>query len=47
MDVYLSIIARVSESDAIETLKIKNSGFTNVPEIMKNKSKIDDNPSSE
>lgn len=47
MDVYLSIIARVSEPDAIETLKIKNQGFTNVPEIMKNKSKIDDNPSSE
>ena len=47
MDVYLSIIARISEPDAVETMKIKSQGFTNVPEIMKNKSKIEDNPWSE
>ena len=47
MDVYLSIIARISEPDAVETLKIKGEGFTNVPEIMKQKSKIEDNPYSE
>ena len=47
MDVYLSIVARISEPDAVETLKIKDKGFTNVPEIMKQKSKIEDNPYSE
>ena len=47
MDVYLGIIARISEPDAVETLKIKEKGFTNVPEIMKQKSKIEDNPWSE
>ena len=47
MDVYLSIIARISEPDAVETLKIKDKGFTNVPELMKQKSKIEDNPWSE
>ena len=47
MDVYLSIIARISEPDAIETLKIKETGFTHVPEMMKEKSKIEDNPWSE
>ena len=35
MDVYLAIIARLSETDAVETIKIKKQGFTKVPKLMK------------
>ena len=44
MDVYLAIIARISEPDALETIKIKQEGFTAIPEILKQKSAIQDNP---
>ena len=47
MDVFLSIVARISETDAVETLRIKDKSFTDVPELMKQKSKIEDNPWSE
>ena len=40
-DVYLAIIARITESDAVETIQIKKDGFTSIPEIAKKKSVLD------
>ena len=42
-DVYLAIIARIAESDEVETINIKKDGFTNIPEMSKNKSVLDHN----
>ena len=32
-DVYLAIVARISESDAVQTMQLKPKGFTDIPEI--------------
>ena len=40
-EVYTAIIARISESDAVETMNIKREGFTSIPELTKKKSILD------
>ena len=41
-DVYLAIVSRITESDDVQTMKLKETGFTDIPEISRKKSVLDD-----
>ena len=41
LDVYLAILARISENDAVQTIKLQSQGASAVVDLVKSKSVLD------